>query len=315
MKTLDDLRAFYATSLVPVLKALDVQRQKIIAIVLTWTYGVGAIFLALALLTRNSGLLIFLPFAFLVTYSLALFLNSREFVSAFKTRVIGEIVRFIDPGLSYNPAECIPQGTYLASDIFKTSPDRYHGDDHTTGKIGSTQVEFSELHSEYKTTDSKGRTHWHTIFKGIFFIGDLNKEYRGRTVVLPDVAEKMFGFLGTGLQAMNKTRGQLIKLEDPEFEKEFVVYGDDQIQSRYVLTTSLMKRILDFKKKSKKDIYLSFINGKIFIAISQPKNLFEPNFLKTLVNFTIIQEYFENFMLILGMVDDLNLNMRIWGKA
>ncbi len=314
MKTLEELRAFYETSLAGILADLDVQRKKIITNVLVWAIGAGALALALALVSSNPGAVIYAPFAFFIVYSIVLHITSREFTQEFKSKIIREIVRFIDPNLAYEPTQYIPEGIYKASDIFKTTPDRYRGDDYIAGKIGSTQIEFSELHTEYKTQDSKGRTHWHTIFKGIFFIGDLNKEYHGRTVVLPDVAEKIFGFLGASLQSMNVTRGQLIKLEDPEFEKEFVVYGDDQIQSRYVLSTSLMKRILDFKKKSRRNIHLAFINGKIFVAISQPKNLFEPNFLKTMVDFAPIQEYFENFSLILGIVDDLNLNTRIWGK-
>ncbi len=51
--------------------------------------------------------------------------------------------------------------------------------------IGYTAVEFSQVHAQYKTessrTDSDGHTetdeHWHTIFKGIFFIADFNKHF------------------------------------------------------------------------------------------------------------------------------------------
>ena len=78
-----------------------------------------------------------------------------------------------------------------------------------------------------------------------------------------DTAEKMFCFIGTKLQKMNKARGELVKLENPEFESEFAVYSDDQIESRYILSPSLMERILSFKKQTKKSIQLSFIDSRL----------------------------------------------------
>ena len=107
-------------------------------------------------------------------------------------------------------------------------------------------------------------------------------------------------------------RGELVKMDDPEFEKLFVVYSKDQIEARYILSTSLMKRIIDFKKKTKKDIYLSFINNKIFVAISYYKNLFEPRIFSTLINFDLIKEYYEDMVIAIGIVEELNLNTRIW---
>lgn len=110
-------------------------------------------------------------------------------------------------------------------------------------------------------------------------------------------------------------RGSLIKLEDPEFEKMFVVYGDDQIEARYILSTSLMRRIVDFKKKSKRTIYISFVGSKIYVAVSYSRNLFEPRIFKTLLAFSPIKEYFEDLELVYGLVEDLNLNNRIWTKT
>ena len=69
---------------------------------------------------------------------------------------------------------------------------RYTGDDYVKGKIGDTYIEFSEIHSEYKTQNNK-QTTWHIIFKGLFFIANFNKNFKSETLVLPDVAQKAFG--------------------------------------------------------------------------------------------------------------------------
>jgi len=145
-----------------------------------------------------------------------------EYKLAYKKLVIGEIVKFVEPSLSYQPASGIAQSKYMMSGIFTTIPDRYSSEDYISGKIDKTEIEFSEVHSQYKTehTDSKGhkRTQWHTIFRGMFVISDFNKEFQGRTVILPDFAEKFLGFIGQTLQSWNMSRDQLIKLEDPDFE-------------------------------------------------------------------------------------------------
>jgi hypothetical protein len=202
----------------------------------------------------------------------------------------------------------------MLSQIFKTTPNRYKGDDYVFGKIGQTQIEFCELNALHETRSGKHKTVT-IIFKGLFFIADFNKDFSSQTVVLPDLAEKAFGFLGQKLQAMNFSRGQLVKLEDPEFEQEFVVYSNNQIDARYILSLSLMERIVDFKKKTGKDISLSFIGSKLFVAIPYNKPLFEPNIFKTLLNFDSIREYFDDLQLAVEIVEDMNLNTRIWSKV
>ncbi len=206
-----------------------------------------------------------------------------------------------------------PDPAFLNARYSNISPDRYVGDDFVSGKVGATSIAFSEIHAEYKTGHGKNQE-WHTIFDGLFFVGDFNKHFTGRTVVLPDTAERIFGHIGTLFQSWNAKRDDLIKLEDPEFEKLFAVYGTDQIQSRYILSTSLMKRITDFKNKTKRNIYLSFVDNKIFIAISCNKDLFEPNVFRTLKDFSSIQEYFNDLQLAIGISEDLNLDTRIWTK-
>ena len=205
----------------------------------------------------------------------------------------------------------------MDSQIFLTHPDRYKCEDYVSGKIGETFIEFSEVHSEYKTetTDSKGNHHteWHNIFMGLFFVAEFNKNFSGTTVVLPDLAEKTFGFLGKIFQSWNLTRkGQLIKLEDPEFEKLFVVYGDDQITARYILTPGLMQRLVEFRNRFNNTVYLSFKDSKVYVAVSINRNLFEPRIFRSNEDFALIKDYFDNLDLAGRIIEELNLNTRIW---
>ncbi|MHC4742372.1 MAG: DUF3137 domain-containing protein [Planctomycetota bacterium] len=319
MKTLEELREFYNTTLRPDLEVLEEQRKAVVRnvmIAIAVGLGLGGIvFLFLMGNMRQMGpMVIMIPLILCLIVGGGIYaLLIRGYVSDFKSLVIGKIVRFIDENLIYSPHRCIPKSTFMLSKIFTTRPNRYKGDDYVSGKVGATQIQFSELNAVHESGSGKNRRRT-TVFKGIFFVGDFNKHFIGETIVLPDTAEKLFGWLGQKLQSMNIFRGELIKLEDPEFESHFVVYGSDQIEARYILSTSLMERITNFKKKTGRRIYLSFIGSKVFVAVSYTRNLFEPKLFTTLLDFEPIKQYYLDLQLIIGIVDDLNLNTRIWSK-
>lgn len=236
-----------------------------------------------------------------------------SYKSGFKDQVIQKIIHFMDPNLIYLKDNYVSKGEFSWSGIFKRGIDRYGGNDLVTGKIKDTSMKFSDVHAEYKTK-SKNGTHWHTIFQGLFFVADFHKDFKADVVVLPDFAQKYLGQIGTFIQDMNFTRDDLVKMDNPSFEKEFVVYGKDQVESRYILTHSMMDRILEFKNRSGKNIYISFKNSRIFVAVEYNRDLFEPDPFKSLKNFGMIKEYYQDLALVVGIVEDFKLNRRIWSK-
>lgn len=309
----------FEASIVPLVERFEKQRQQVlkragigVAIVAALT-AIGA-YLAAAFGGGESifvVLFIGAVLGFLVFKSI-----TSDFKLKFKREVIGAVVSAYDDSFVYVADSGIRKSTFRGSELFQKRIDRFKSEDFVKGKRGKTAFEFSEMHAEYKTTSGSGknrRTSWHTIFQGVFFVADFNKDFRTRTIVLPDTAEKVFGFLGRKLQDWNFSRPDVIRLEDPEFEQEFCVYGDDQVEARYILSPALMQRILKLKQKFGSKLYLSFIESKVYIAISSSKNRFEPTILSKL-DMSLIREYKEDLDLIVGVVDDLNLNNRVWTK-
>lgn len=317
MKTIGEVKAFFQAELLPDLRVLEVQRQAVMRKVLLVVGGLVGTALVIGLVfVSQMGHPAPLFFAVIPASVLAWLISNfliRGYRSEFKGRVIQKLVHFIHPDLVYAPEEGVTRETFKCSELFKHRIDRYHSEDQVYGKFGATQMGFSEVHAEYKTRSNK-KTHWHTLFRGLFFVADFNKHFQGKTLILPDTAERLFGRLGKKLQSWNASRDQLVKLEDPEFEREFVVYGSDQIEARYILSTSLMARILAFKQKTTKRIHLSFVGSHVFVAIPYQKNLFEPRLFRSLLNFQPIAEYVADLQLGVGIVEDLNLNTRIWSK-
>ncbi len=239
---------------------------------------------------------------------------TKKYKKAYKDIVISPLIKAINPNLSYYKDSCIAKEKFMASKIFLTHPDRYTGEDYVAGMVNKTMIEFSELNAQYRSTDSKGRTQYHTFFKGLFLIADFNKDFKGRTVVLPDSGEKTFGFLAKIFQKMNLMRDQLVYMEDPEFEKNFKVYSNDQVEARYLLSPDFMKRCVELKQKFNKKIYFSFLNSQVCLAIYTDYDYFNPKMNQSALNTDIIKGFYNEIAVLIKIVDDLNLNTRIWSK-
>ena len=61
-----------------------------------------------------------------------------------------------------------------------------------------------------------------------------------------------------------------IRLEDPEFQKQFEVYCDDQITARYVLTPAFMQRLKKTERTSQRtSVYRDQTKYNIVIATNE----------------------------------------------
>lgn len=312
MATEESFRAFYDATLLPVLQEIETERKKVLnAFLIHIGIGIGAGLPLFAFVSPIVGIVCVVAAA--IVFFIRFGGKIGELKKRFKQEVVGKIVTFIHPDLAFDHTRFIPQSVYNKSKLYLSSISRYNGDDMVSGTVGKTTIRFSELHTQQVRKSGKNTTVV-TIFRGLFFVADFNKHFIGETFVLPDVAESTFGGLGTFFQKMNMSRPSLVKLEDIEFEKAFAVYGTDQIEARYILSTALMQRIVAFKKKTKCDVSMSFIDSSVFIGIPVGRDLFEAPMLSSMINYSMIAEYFSYLMLCIGIVEDLDLNTRIWSK-
>jgi len=314
MSDYKNFKEFYDIKLVHDLKDLDQERKQVDRKVLL--IGVIGVIIILVIGRFGGNSTMYFQILTGIIAFIAVSIISKNYRQNFKNKIISKIAGSVDENLVYTPEGTVSREEFTNSGIFQKYCNNYHGEDHFKGKMGKTAFEFSEVVGKHVTstgTGSNKKQHQHLIFRGIFFVADFNKNFNGYTVVLPDTAERMLGKFGQSLQSMS-SRGQLVKLEDHEFEKVFCVYSDDQVEARYILSTSLMKRIVEFKRKWDTKIYLSFRDSKVYIAISMNKNLFETRLFKTVQDYNLIEENIQFLILITNIVDDLNLNTRIWTK-
>jgi hypothetical protein len=211
-------------------------------------------------------------------------LKYKEYKIIFKKNVVKKMIETLFSGFKYNSSEFIKEGIYRDSQLFTRPHDRYKGEDYVCGKVGPTEIELSDIQTDYKTTttDTKGgaRTEWHTIFQGIFLHADLKKKMLQRTFVYPEYDGGFLGEVFAGAldkkSGVLETRGQQIKIENPIFEKHFVVFSSNLQDGRDLLAPKVQESLLILREKFVTLPFLAFIDGRIFIAVQNNVDHLEP---------------------------------------
>ncbi len=321
MKNKEQLKEYYEKELAGILKRYENARVSILgqmhkyALMLTVTAIAGAI----AIGVFGTGVFKFCAILPIMAISSVYVLLRKYYAGSYRTffkdDIIERIIKFVDPELEYYPKKHIESPLYNISRLFPEVHNRYRGKDLVKGQVGKTKFMFSELCTEYVGTrdEDDDEKPIGTIFKGIYFMGDFNKDFDGYTLVIPNTG---FHYFKKPLKFLRDadSSAERVKLEDPEFDSVFVVYSTDQIEARYILSPALMQRIKNYKYKTGKEIGLSFTASFVFVAITMDEEIFEPNLYKTLLSFKPIEKYYDDLMLAVSIIEELNLNRRIWSK-
>lgn len=322
MEKWSDFEMFYEEELRLSLMTLERQRKKIL---LRYFYVVGSfVFLiswGLIPFSLSQGFLSYLFFGSILNACASFFvllftINTRtKYRDDYKKEVVSRVVALIDPEWHYSPNMKIYILDYLKSEIFQQRYDWYDGDDLVWGKIGSTNFQCSEFQTKGKFSTA-GRVvteRWQNIFKGLFFHADFNKSFSGKTFVSSEMTEKLHGQWGRQLRSHFKET-KIAKLENKEFEKQFVVYTTDQIEARYILTPTIMEAFVRINKEYDYPMHFSFVGSKVYCAIFFLGKLFEPRIWRSGVNLQDVKFMYHLFHLNTTIIKELDLNTRIWTR-
>lgn len=142
-------------------------------------------------------------------------------------------------------------------------------------------------------------------FQGVLVEFEMNKNFEGHTFVLERASTNC------GI-TFDRTKFQEVKLEDPEFTEKYVVYSNNQVEARYVLTTAFIERFLNMKVAFKaKYIRAAFKDGKITIAIDAGRDLFRMATLGKDTDSNTFTELFDEILSVLELINALKLNQKI----
>jgi len=223
-------------------------------------------------------------------FSILFYNKYKKFRTVYKNKILAEMVQMIFPNSQFHPEQFISQQNFFVSQLFHSRIDRYKGEDYVEGQLNNRAFQFSELHVERKDEryeKGRRRTHWVTVFRGLFYQSKLDKPVNTPLYILPDPSEEILGrWLGRMVGQWSEIfegRGKALELENPIFEKYYKVFCDDPILARTKLTPVAMELLVQFREVAKRPIHISLIHDQIYLAISFRHDLFEPSLFGTMV--------------------------------
>ncbi len=154
---------------------------------------------------------------------------STEYARLYKSRVLPRLVADFGE-LDWRPAKDLELAALRKENLVEAF-DSTHPDDEIFGRYRGLPLSIAEV----RLTHGSGKEQ-REIFDGLVTCIELPRRLAGVTAVVND------GGLFNALRG-RKDR-QRVRLEDPDFERMFEVYGSDQIASRALLTPAFMERFI-----------------------------------------------------------------------
>lgn len=317
MKSAEAFEAHLASELLPRVARLEAERDdalrklmdlgptlKRAALVLGASYVVSALI--------HNGLPFLLAFSGLFIWEALRRLRSGfvDWDRRRKLALVKEIIEYWDPSFQYLPHASITREEFVGSGLWHEAFDYYGGEDRVAGRVGDTTFRFSEVRLSKQGRENRVIQ----VFRGLVFVADFNKAFKGRLLVLPDGLEKHLGFVGRAMQRLETRFGKrLMELEDPEFERTFAVYGDDPIEARYLLSPGLMRRLLRLRQQVGGPLRVGLQHGLLTLIVPMERDLF--SLPPAAMREEDLRRMVGELLFVTGLIEDLDLNTRIWSKA
>ncbi len=194
----------------------------------------------------------------------------RQYAKAYKQEILPKIAQLFGDFV-YDIKGQIDVAKMRLSKVLPRH-DRYRSEDYFQGTYKGVGIEFSEIHLQTKHRDSKGRTSYRTVFKGLAILLDMRtKKFYGHTTLERDRGKitEWFKEKTSGMKRAN--------LVDPEFEGLFDVYTNDQVEARYLIDPVMIERIKGLQEHyNGQSITAAFYENKMLVLIQSSYNYFEP---------------------------------------
>ena len=340
MKTVDEYRTFLKTELKDVVANVDENRRK--SQKFTLVFGVSAVLVVFGFMgyifynVFTAGASFSVTNVFIVmgvlfaAYYIVYFLYlkpkmSKEYGDTptdvalhtpqyeFKTKILPRIIDFISPQATYVMHGHVDYAELIASGMFTDANYEITGNDMIVGRYRGVPYQFCDLNVEVKRRISRDDDDPTYAFCGQYFVARFNKSFVSPVYIMPRTGITGF-FRDNSASVYIQGTGEKIQLEDPEFMKMFNVYGKDQIESRYILTPSLMERIKQLAIQTKGQYYISFYENRITVANNSGKNTLEMKSGKSLAanDYEVLVGFYNELKDEFSIIEDLKLNIKIW---
>ncbi len=258
----------------------------------------------ISLQVTKSGFLfnsVFLAFGLIIAYGLTKQQLTKKYANNFKTNVVTPLITFIDKNLHYRKDKYVNIETFLASKIETEKIESYRGDDFIYGNIDGVNIKLSELIITVEHNGESDLGLW-----GLFIVAEFPKHFKYHTIIYSKKGRLM-------APRMPGNHYEVIKMDSPAFADNFTVYATDQIEARYILSPTLMERLIEYHEAMPYPMTVSFCGGNIYISTDCGEVL-EPSLQKSLLDSSIAKSYAYSLHFAVSVVEALKLDLKLWSK-
>jgi hypothetical protein len=305
MRRLEEFRIFYNHTIHPELMRLDRKRKRLLGLL----FFSVVFLLALLLFEMVAGiwlvtLLLSLPIGIYISM---LIYQIRKFIRTFKPQVVNLILDFIDDSvnygaLTYDAKGGLSKGQFRESMLFASPADVYQAEDHIQGSIGNIAFELCELNvREF----SRVRSRLNYVFKGIFMHARIEESLQGTIVILPRgyrqyLSRAIREVVGMGAKSIDNI------MRSQAFREHFMSYATRDARLRRLLSEDMQNILVQYREETDKEIYISFIDTNVFIAVTGDKNILEPYLFRSNVSFELVREFYEDIIMLFEIIEDFD---------
>ena len=223
----------------------------------------------------------------------------KSFEKKIKRQVMPILMKAI-PNFSWEEKPPVTKEDMNEAKIFPLIPKcKVSSDDCFKGKYRDVHINITECDFQYGKKN---------VFQGAVIKIDMNKNFEGTTVIRPKK-----GIEFRHVKDLTKARLEKIELEDVEFNKTYDVYSTDQIESRYLLTTSFIERFKNITMAFSSQVSFCAFHGKhVYIAPYCKKDLFSVgSLIKPVADSKQFMTLFNELITILELVDHFKLDKKL----
>ncbi|HQU57561.1 MAG: DUF3137 domain-containing protein [Phaeodactylibacter sp.] len=308
VKRLEQFRIYYNHTIHPELMRMEQRRLRLLRLFLFSGIILAGIILV-DFYFNNTVLTLFLAIP-IGGYIFYLLYRIQEFRQAFKPNIMNLILDFIDDGmnfdpnhpLEYFPKRKIDKAQFLQSQIFATDAPFYEGEDFINGRIGEMNFEMCELAvKEF----SPVRNRLNDVFNGVFLHATFPEETYGRVIIWP---RRFRQHLTRAIKNFTWESGKNVdhEVNNDAFREAFLTYATEDTHVEGILSEPMQDAIVQYRIQTGKEIYMSFINRKIYAAVTEDKDLLEPYLFRSNLSFELVREFFEDINLLLRIAEDFD---------
>ena len=240
--------------------------------------------------------------AFLAVVSGIVWVAMRSYESLqedVKSFLVSKICRFF--GLHYRSRPRGPSPGLFSACSLLPSYDRFDLEDGFRGTHDGVDLAMAEVNLE----QDAGKDGYESIYRGILVSLDFHKPFKGRTVILREL-----GFFGNKIKQVFDVDGERVHLESPDFERQFAVYSEDQVEARYLLTPSFQERATALARLfGRGRLEMAFNDQSLLIAVRVRRDWFEAGgmLITEVDNGKRVQRMVEQIGIVFDIIDTLNL--------